>query len=51
MEGYVVYDTVCLLDSEDTCVDDFKWFANVFVRGLQDIYGIVGMSTGFSKMT
>jgi len=28
---------------------DFEWFANVYVYGMEGIYGIVGMSTGFTK--
>lgn len=29
VEGYDVYDTVCLLENPDSCVSQFKWFANV----------------------
>lgn len=47
--GFTVFDTVCLLDNPETCVSDFQYFANVYVEGMEGIYGIVGMATGFDQ--
>ena len=46
-QGYEVYDSVCILDEPDACLPRFKWFASNYVEGMDDIYGIIGMATGF----
>ena len=48
-EGYDVIDTVCIAKNPDVCVKKFKWFDVVYEQGMEDIYGIVGMSTGFTS--
>ena len=48
-EGYNVYDTVCIANDPDACVKKFKWFDVLYETGMEGIYGIVGMSTGFTS--
>jgi hypothetical protein len=49
LEGYAVYDRVCVVDDPDACIPQFKYFTTQYVEGMDGIYGIVGMSTGFTK--
>ena len=43
LEGFYIYDTVCLIPQEGTCVQDFKFFEITKARGFV-FDGILGMS-------
>lgn len=46
MEGYEVFDSVCIADNEATCVKKMELFHILYETGMDGIYGICGMSTG-----
>ena len=47
-EGFYAFDSVCIVDDPEACIQDFEWFAVVYSEGTDGIHGIVGMSTGLT---